>query len=311
MLPTWSMSVVRKHFWQEVRRPCGRVLLAEEVRLEGLHAGRRQQHRRVVGGRHQRARAHRAYGRCARRTTGRCRGSRLRCAGRASAEVYVSPCPVRRAPPPGARRRLDHAVADDPLLGVEQAGDLAGRNAVDVARPAPARAPSCSPAASSPIDRAVDRVGAVAQLDRGDALGVPVERWPARPHPPRRQRRRAGRRRRGCGRRRCRLRRAAARWRCRDRDAGRPCSRCDRRDCRRPPRRDRRSRRGADARCRDGPGSSARSVPAMKQRSWLSGLEATGSPASAASARTCGLGQAPRAETRCGRAVPGSSAASM
>ena len=50
MLPTSSMSVVRKHFWTDVSRRDGGCVLAQEVGLERLHAGRRQEHRRVERG---------------------------------------------------------------------------------------------------------------------------------------------------------------------------------------------------------------------------------------------------------------------
>ena len=50
VLPTFSMSVVRKHFWQLVRQRRGRRLEAQEVALERVHPGGREQHRRVERG---------------------------------------------------------------------------------------------------------------------------------------------------------------------------------------------------------------------------------------------------------------------
>ena len=92
-----------------------RLLLAQEVGLEGLHAGGREQHRRVVGGGDQRRPRACAGGRAPRRRRGTLRGS-LR---------------SERGGIGGKFRRLlggDRAVADD-AVAVHQAGGLARRDA--------------------------------------------------------------------------------------------------------------------------------------------------------------------------------------
>ena len=57
MLPTFSMSVVRKHFWQLVRRGCAAaVSMPEEVGLERVHARGGEQDRRIERRRDERGR---------------------------------------------------------------------------------------------------------------------------------------------------------------------------------------------------------------------------------------------------------------
>ena len=67
MLPTFSMSVVRKHFWQVVSAVVRRLLLAEEVRLERVHARGREQDGRVVRRRDERRRRRRLWSRCSKK----------------------------------------------------------------------------------------------------------------------------------------------------------------------------------------------------------------------------------------------------
>jgi hypothetical protein len=43
--PTWSMSLVRRHFWQSASRPPAGMGSAEQVRQERMHAGGGEQHR--------------------------------------------------------------------------------------------------------------------------------------------------------------------------------------------------------------------------------------------------------------------------
>ena len=48
VLPTFSMSPVRMHFWQVVARLKLGIAQAHELAFELVHPGRREQHRRVV-----------------------------------------------------------------------------------------------------------------------------------------------------------------------------------------------------------------------------------------------------------------------
>ena len=97
MCPTWSMSTVRKHFWQLVMRCDGRLAGPEEVRLEGLHAGDREQHGGVVLVGDERAPTGSAGGPGARSRRGRPPVSRASSSGR---RVYQRP-PFPAAPPRG------------------------------------------------------------------------------------------------------------------------------------------------------------------------------------------------------------------
>ena len=56
VVPTTSMSTVRKHFWQLVNRWWGGFSWPRKYGLSGLHPRRREQHGRVVARRHERAR---------------------------------------------------------------------------------------------------------------------------------------------------------------------------------------------------------------------------------------------------------------
>ena len=53
-MPTRSMSTVRKHFWQSVRRGEGGCSSTEEVGLQRMHPGEREQRGGVVRGGHER-----------------------------------------------------------------------------------------------------------------------------------------------------------------------------------------------------------------------------------------------------------------
>ena len=103
-MPTSSMSVVRKTFWQEVRRARRRLLLAAEVGLERLHPRGGEQHRRVVRRAAPAMPRARAGGRAPRRTTGTARGSRPpSSAWSLGAATRAKPPPVIAAAKPARR----------------------------------------------------------------------------------------------------------------------------------------------------------------------------------------------------------------
>ena len=74
--PTWSMSTVRKHFWQVVSRWCGGCSWPRKYGFSGCMPARGEQRRRVVLRGHERRRRAGACGRAARRRRGSARGSR-------------------------------------------------------------------------------------------------------------------------------------------------------------------------------------------------------------------------------------------
>ena len=254
-----------------------RLLLAAEVRHERVHARRRQQHGRVVGGRHERRRGQPLVVAAPRSSAGTSRGSR-----RSSCPSSAIVAHPTIASPREEDRGLPRRGAVERLVEV----DLVAVEAAAQRRRAVAQAHGVGLGAVQP-QAAHARPCCVAAASRGPTVTVLARASVARTYSGSRGR-------------------DAEALALADREAVVAVVAAERRA---PPR-----STMSPGRSRMPPWRArkvARPVPARKQRSCESGLRATSRPACSASARTCGLRVVAEREAQPLRAPRATSAASM